>query len=295
MNDLDTLFEKAQALRGAMLKARTKESVAAQLFDFLQGVDFIGLPQTYEQVWFRARKCEDRERFDSLHELIYPAEGPRDFGRAQYPRSRVLYASWNLRTALEETGIVSAGDRVQVITTRLRSGVEMPCHVIGELQHLHYAGRSQLRPESEAQQLWNILSNEGDLFRSRIFIDAVMSEFFRAIVKRAYDYKITAAFSEGVLSAKGGLMYPSVEGMGAMNLAVSAKVFDELFEVLDTTVFQILKYLGYGLYQAEPLCMSSNFRANGDIEWQEGKSVESSVGPYGNLRVDPDRIGWRKA
>ena len=292
MHNLETLFKKAEALRGAVLKARTIESIDDQLKDFLQDHQIIGMARTHEQIWYRARNCQSRDRFDSIHELIYPPNGATDFGRAQYPRSRVLYASWNLPTALEEIGI-STGDAVQVIILRLRKGVVLPCHVVGELQFFHYSGRTQFRAGPAEQVIRDMQFHEG--FLEKIFIDSVMSEFFRAYVKRFYEYKVTAAFSECLLRAEGGLIYPSVESIGAMNLAVSSNVFDKNFEVLGTAVFSVSKYVGYGLYELQKKHESSDFHENGDIDWKNGKPVTAeSLGPFGNIQMNPDYVGWRK-
>lgn len=290
---LDDLFAMAESIRGANLRARTVDSIREQLLALLSGYELNGIGRSSHQVWYRARRCEGGTEFSSLSDMIYPPSGSPDFGRAQLPGSSVLYASWNPFTALDEIG-AQAGDMIQIIALRPIAGVDVPCHVVGEYQNFNNSGRSLLRSEKIEQYMSHLQSTDIKRFISSVFVDSVVAELFRYPVKRAFEYKFTAVYSELLLRAKGGLIYPSVETSGGMNLAVSAATFDSEFEVLSTEVLKIERSYGYGLYVCSLLRQSCDFETNGCINWGSMQHREFIRTPQAGLQEAQHIPGWRK-
>ena len=295
-SDIPTIFAKAQALRGALLRARTIASIEEELREFRQCASAGGIysiRRNHENIWVRSRRCNDDSPFDNIIDLLYPPAGSPDFGRAQYPGSQIFYASWNLHTALEEIGAM-ADDLIQVVNLRVREPVELICRVVGELQFFHAAGRSQLRSGPAAEFLHQEMAADPLSFSASVLFNSVMAEIFRLPTKRPHDYKISAAYAEWYFQTGGGLIFPSVESPGAMNLAVPATVFDAKFEVLDTSVVRVVDYVGYGIYLLKTEHNSSNFADDGSIDWKNSTPVPSTRGPFGNVVIDPKYVGWRK-
>lgn len=291
---LEQLSIMADALRGADLRTKSVESIKTALSEFLSGYSPIAIGRSSHQIWFRARLCSGPSGYSSLHEMIYPPSGCPDFGRAQLPGSSVLYASWNAPTALDEVGAQS-GSHVQIIRLRPIEGVDIPCHVVGEYQKFHQSGGSLVNSEKLIGSLAQIQdANPTDFVRS-VFIDSFISELFRYPAKRSFEYKITAAYSELLHLGAGGLIYPSVESLGAMNLAVPARVFDTKFEVVDTKVWTVEEAFGYGIYSLSPLRSSCDFDESGVIRWDSKMRRDFSWTPQTGIRERKHIAGWRKS
>ena len=132
---LKAIVSAVESLRGANLQARSIDWVNDQLSVLFRHYFPIGIGRSAEQVWYRGRKCPSEEGHASLTQMIYPGSGGEDFGRANFPRSRVLYASWNMRTVFDEIA-VQAGHYVQTIALRPIAGLQVPCHIVGEYQSI---------------------------------------------------------------------------------------------------------------------------------------------------------------
>jgi RES domain len=295
MPDLPTLFAKTEALRGALLQARTIASLERQLEEFRHCAgEVYDIKRDYAQLWCRARLCLNNEPFSDLSRLLYPPDGSPDFGRAQYRGSKVLYASWNDHTALEEIG-TTVGDLVQIVHCRVRSPLQLTCQVVGELQFFHASGRSQIRAGPAAEFLHKERREKPYEFLASVLFDSVLAETFRKPVKRSYEYKVSAAYAEWYYQSGGGLIYPSVEHLGAMNLAVPANIFDTKFEVLSTSVFRVIDYVGYGIFNLRLERFSSGFHPDGTIDWSKTTPLPYLLNAFGGAVVDPTHVGWRKA
>lgn len=291
---LNQLSKMAESLRGANLRSRSVDSIKVELSEFLRGYRLLGIGRSSHQMWYRARLCETSKGYSSLHEMIYPSSGSPDFGRAQLPGSSVLYASWNVPTALDEVG-AQPGDHVQLISLRPIANIDVPCHVVGEYQRFFSSGRSWIYSEILANEVAQMQATNFNEFMRCVFIDSVISELFRYQVKRPFEYKITAAYSELLHLAQGGTIYPSVESFGAINIAIPAKVFDLKFEVVNTEVYKIEEAFGYGLYSLSPLRLSCDFQTSGDINWESKMRRDFQWNPQEGLRERQPSPGWRKA
>jgi hypothetical protein len=196
-------------------------------------------------------------------------------------------------TALDEIG-AQAGDIVQLIALRPIAGVDVPCHVVGEYQSFYSSGRSLLRSGVIERHLGAELAKDADAFARSVFIDSVLAECFCHPAKRAFEYKLTAVYSELLHRGGGGLIYPSVATSGGMNLAIPATTFDSQFEVVFTQVLKVESAFGYGLYTMTPLRYSCDFKSAGEINWESGSRRVFQWSPQGGLHETQDRPGWRK-
>ncbi len=124
-----------------------------------------------------------------------------------------------------------------------------------------------------------------------VFVDSFLAEFFGRINSVSYDYKLSAVYSE-LLLTNGGIIFPSVRNRGGMNLAIPSKLFDSTCEVVTTEVSRIHRSLGYGLYFEHPVRRSCDFAEDGAIVWSS-KSRGVRWSPEAGLQFDPSP-GWRK-
>ncbi|WP_240222964.1 RES domain-containing protein [Rheinheimera hassiensis] len=290
MHSIQELYKKAELLRSIDLETADVISLEKQLTDFTYNHTEAAIPRTWEQTWYRARPCENEKKFNNLHEIIYPKGGSDKFGRAQLPQSEVLYASWNLPTALEEIN-AKRGDLVQLITLRARSYSKIICGLVGQLQYYYTTGRTLLRTGPAVKQIEDI-SNSPEWLQ-KLFIDSFIADAFRKKVENNYEYKISAIYAEKLHKAGGGLIFPSVKHAGAMNIAIPSHTFDAKCEVLDTHLIRIVNYFGYGIYGYKCIGYSSVFRANGDIEWISKRQLVQTLGQHNNAIYHPLHMGWR--
>lgn len=291
---MEQLFNLSELLRGTVQSGRSHSVIRERLREFLRNHDILGIGRSADQIWWRARRCDDQKPYSSLNKMIYPPNGTPDFGRAHLPNVPTLYASWNLPTALSEIG-AQPGDMVQVITLRPIEKAEIPCHIVGEFRCYHASGSSLVNSTKTTNHIQTLQHANQEKYLRSIFIDSVISELFRIQAKRPYEYKITATYADLILKAKGGIMFPSVENDYAINLAVPAAIFDSQFEVLFTEVYEIKETYGFGLYQLKTLHSSREFVENGDINWDSKGTLNYNWHPRSGLIANQPIEGWRKS
>ena len=290
--NLEELSLVAESLRGANLQSRSVEWIRAQLAVLYASYTAIGIDRSAEQVWYRARKCNAESGFSLLQDCIYPSAGSIAFGRANLPGLPVLYASWNTTTAFDEVG-AEPGDYIQVIAVRPRTGIQFPCHIVGEYQSIINLGGSLVNLRKLEQFVSRLFHDEPASHPANLYIDSFFADSFRRRVERPYEYKTTALFAERFL-AKGGLMYPSVQNAGGINIAVPADAFDSKFEVISTEFSRIDRFYGYGTYQTTPLKQSCDFASDGTINWDSSKRLPARWNMQEGLRTTEPFDGWRK-
>jgi hypothetical protein len=181
-----------------------------------------------------------------------------------------------------------------MIMVRPRPGVEIKCQIVGEYEHIFQSGGSLVNSRTlEAETNHRMAQmTEADEHYRLIYIDAFLADQFSRRVSQPYEYKLTAAYAVPVLKAGFGLMYPSIEVRGVINLAVSAETFSKNFEVLETFVVDVEKYYGHGIYKWRPCNQSNKFMPDGTIIWDGFKPRPYAMSLQGGLRPLDNAPGW---
>lgn len=111
---------------------------------------------------------------------------------------------------------------------------------------------------------------------ARIVVDAFLSDAFIAPARGKRDYKLTSALSDIILAAKvngeqicDGFAYPSVAHRGGLNLVLEGDCFADRMEICECMIFQIVDYLGYGIYGRIQVARSKGLFVGGLIDWQQ--------------------------
>jgi hypothetical protein len=290
---MDALVDIAESLRGVHLRRCTAEEVDQKLSALITGYKLHSITRSQDQIWYRARPCPSRDGYDNLRQCIYPPDAKTlGYGRANLPGAPAMYSAWNWHTALDEISIES-GQLAQVIFLRVKPGLQFPCHVVGDYAHIYNSGRSQINS--------NILVNAIESERHTVpleaqnkhaFIDAFLAEQFSRPHGRPFDFKLTAAFAARLYTLDGGIIYPSVERRGGMNLATSARSFDRFFEIVCTWVLEIKKFHGCGVYDLDLVKESCTFATDGTIDWKAPQNLPFSQSLRFGLRLPPGYKGW---
>jgi hypothetical protein len=252
------------------------------------------IQQSEGQIWFRGRRCESTAGYANLYDCIYPKPERVGCNRANYPGEPVFYASWNRGTVLSELGI-ETGQFVQFIASRPRPGAPIHCFTVGDFEYFHNSGRSLIAPQLEESYIQGLKTSPLDGVFKRLFVDAFLAKQFRVRTKHPYEHKLTAAFAKLMFKTGAGIMYPSVETPGGMNLAIPAKLFADHFEVLWTDVVKA-HYLGCSLHAPrDSVRYSEEFGDNGDINWKSNRKLLQTLSfdfkaGYSPLEPWP---GWR--
>lgn len=288
---LHELADRAKRLERANLQERGHASLAEELWAFLSKYEPLGIPAEPQHIWHRARQVIGKEYYANLGEMLYPPQGSPDYGRAQLPGSRVLYAGWNLNTALDELG-TNPGDIVQTIAIRVLPSRKVICLPIGEWQSFYNQGRSFLGAPALEREMAGRMTNDPMGYLCNAYMDSVVSSIFRRPVTRSYEYKLSAIFSERLHLAGGAIVYPSVKNANGRNIAISATGFDGNFEILYTNVLRIKRVHGHGFYDVEATRVASEFGPDGEIDWSSQKHCPTTWSVQGGVAVAPDYRGW---
>ncbi|WP_166839958.1 RES family NAD+ phosphorylase [Rheinheimera pleomorphica] len=295
MNDLqhpDVLKKIVEKLKQASALGLSRSEVGAMFKQLISTYSLLGITRSHHQIWYRARICENGEIFNNVDQMIYPRNGSPSFNRASFPNTKVLYAGWNSRLALEEIG-AKAGDLVQLIRLRVKSPIEFPCVIIGEYQAIFNSGRSIINSEKIELAVEESLKMHPAYVFAQAFVDSAIAEIFRSD-PIAKDYFVSATIAEDfILNKVQGLMYPSVRTAHCVNLAVRAEDFDKNFEVLDTMVAKVAGYHGYGLYALESLAQTCEISADGSFIWDSKREIISTLGRRRDEQISADFVGWR--
>lgn len=264
---LDGLYEVAEVLRGFDLRVRSIDDVRNQLKKLMANYRPLFLYKWVpRQPMFRFRLCKDEVGYSSLHDMIYPQNGSPDFGRAQLPGSKVLYASLDMATALDEVG-GQPGAVIQSISLQVVPDNDIRWHSVGDLRNWRLFGNSSFGDPRMDITLHELFQTDIGKFTENEFVDSTISYYFRRRSKRPYEYKISAAFSDVLLPSGGIIIYPSVENYGGKNIAIPAQTFDSQFEVMSSTIYRIERAYGQGLYYLSTLRCAENFDKHGGVEW----------------------------
>lgn len=120
-----------------------------------------------------------------------------------------------------------------------------------------------------------------------------MAELFRKKSDVPNDHLLTATVASTFYRGGLSVLYPSVRTQHALNLAATASVFDETFQVLLAEVHRIDKYHGHGIYETTRLRQSTKFAPDGTIDWSQWVTLQVRPGACGTPEPAPGTIGWR--
>ena len=290
--NIDEIAHIADQLRGANLRRYSTREFNSRLTNFLGDYQPIRVGRNIDQVWWRARRCP-ADGYSNLREMLYPPETSVGYGRANLPKTPVLYASWNALTTLAEVPLIP-GDHVQLIAVRPRAGIVVPSAVVGEIAFYHNNGHSLINSvDAKRQSDRFIHSATPDALTRRLFVDSFLSEQYAKPVKHAIEYRLSAEFANRYTSQGTSLIYPSVESRGAVNIAVPADRFDRDFEVMETVVYRIESYLGYHYFMTIPVLGSAQFESDGEIDWASSRQATGSHAYSFGVRYNQGQTGWR--
>ena len=291
--DLPRMMERLHALRGAHLRAYDLDDIDQKYKEAVGTYSMVGGGIIPGMLWYRGRVVP-AEGLPNLHECIYRKD-QRGFGRANTPGQPVFYGSRNHTTVLAKLR-PARGDCVQVIAARVREGMQLKSVTIGEIEHCYNAGRSVSGYDHVVDGVDEMLRGSGDQdeLLGRVLCDAFLAEQFgREVNDDLHDYKLTAVVAQGPIQSGGALLYPSVRLPGGLNIAVGGEAFNQYFEVLYTWLYQVERYLGYGVYSVALKRESCAFAADGAIDWNSPKRIGGRASLRLGWEVPTGVVGWR--
>jgi hypothetical protein len=240
--------------------------------------------------FYRGRFCDDANGWPSVRNCIYPdtPEAVQAFGRANYPKQPVFYGSTTLPTVLSELQPIT-GQYVQLVAVRCIAPFKV--HVVGDVARAFHTRQLQIPADPAA--LLHHLDQVDPLQRlKQVYFDSFIADLFSRKNKRDKEHRITAAYAKQLFDYDfDGILYPSVETRGGMNIAMPAKKFDRAFEVLGSAVYRVDTILGYSLFLATPCRVARAFERDNFV-WDEGAySIDRD--PVANPNVWGAAPGWR--
>lgn len=291
MSTLDELVELAAKLRSPAIRGLSEDKARDLLAQFQ--ADYQPQLVTYQEncIWYRAVKCS-AEGFPSLHRCIYLPGGSPNLSRANLKNRPVLYAAWNVTTAFDEIRALT-GDFVQLIGFNVQPGRVAHCVNLGDIQRRQNSGRSLFDDPHGDSRIAYMLKHDPHRYQQCLYIDSVMAELFRRQVEIPSDHFLTATVADAFHRGNISVLYPSVQTMHALNIAIPGCVFDDTFQVLLTEVHHINRNFGDGIHHTTRLKQSTRFATDGTIDWSEWTSLNTWIGKHGAQEPAPGTIGWR--
>ena len=246
------------------------------LDDLTEGHFWLGYPIKTDWGIFRGRIENSEHLFTNVRALSNRTpEDVKDYGRCHKPGVSIFYGANNLDTVLSELR-PEIGDRLQVSVAKPKKEQEVVLAAVGEIEHVRRYGRALIGNEESRAMIQEFLDNiNSEAGLKALYLDAFMSDLFISPARGSRDYKATSALSDIILSAErdgrrilDGFAYPSVAHRGGMNFAIRGERFAECMEIDQCMAFEIIDYLGYGIYGRRQYAKSTSIASDGTIEWE---------------------------
>jgi hypothetical protein len=126
------------------------------------------------------------------------------------------------------------------------------------------------------QELLDNASDESSI--KTMLMDAFLSELFISPARTPREYKATSALADILFSVKvedgnkllslDGFAYPSVQNRGGINYAIRSDRFSECMEIYHCMAFEIINYLGFGIYGRKKYAESTAIDSVGNVTWE---------------------------
>ncbi|MES2835971.1 MAG: hypothetical protein V4667_00480 [Bacteroidota bacterium] len=226
------------------------------------------------RITINKRVLGSNKRIREIKHLKYPpADKVSKYGRCNYPKQTVLYASFLHMTAMNETQ-PQVGDLVTQSVWRVKGKQTLKYVPIFKNQP---QGENVINPRTfEINQIYNRKVREYPVF-IREQLDALVQFIADAFTKRVHpnadlDYIFSAYFSNKIFSdfengTIEAIYYPSVkDGLSFENVAIKANVFDDKYELVEVK---------------DSVCVVDNKNGNGGCFYQglsDSKSFDYSSG-----------------
>jgi hypothetical protein len=272
---LSSIIALLEQLSGGSRHRLPWSDVRQLLDDLTGGHIWLRYPMPSNCKVFRGRVNKNPVPFTSVKDLRNrKAEEVGEYGRCHQPFRSIYYASLNLDTVLAELE-PDVGDFVHVAVASPKDNESVNLVAIGEIEHIRRYGVPLLGGQVTIETFGKLLepSHEEENL-ARIVVDAFLSDVFIAPARGQLDYKLTSALSDIILSAEhegkricDGFAYPSVAHRGGLNFAFEGSCFPDRMEISECMVFQIVDYLGYGIYGRVQVAKSTCVFADGLIDW----------------------------
>lgn len=211
----------------------------------------------------------------NVSELLNRADKDvKDFGRCHKPGLSVLYGSNNLDAVLSELR-AEVGQIIQVIQLAPKKDYSLRITAIGEVDHARRYGRALLGNDQTVTMINDFIESLAKEQVAKLYLrDAFMADLFSRQAYHQIDYKLTSALSDIVFSMHvngepiKGFAYPSVAHRGGLNYAIHGSYVDKSLDVAGCFAYEIVDYLGFGIYGRKKIATSSIIHDDGTIEWE---------------------------
>lgn len=293
MHDLVKLHRFAKEISHLDLSKETADTCLKNLLRFSHGfMTFRTLPNQND-IWFRARICEQVDKYDQLSDVLVNKHGRPKLGRCNLPDQRVFYAASNRTTAVKEV-CAKKDDLVQVTGVRPIGRKPFLNMVLGAYREVDQSGDMPRVLNLADLIKWHKATNKRT-YKQALFIDTMLSELFSNPSEDKY--LLTAALSDHHLkevartAVNGGIVYPSVKHNLGFNLVTTSSGFDEHFEVIVSEVFRIDDVLPNGSFIRTSMFSADDFSVDGTILWEKPLTRIFQQGIH--QHEYPRTPGWR--
>jgi len=256
-----------EEFRHDLLGSGDPGAVESQIRWFLDFYQPINAVCSYSQLYWRGRKCDSKEGFGYVSELLAPPARLAKAGRMNEDNAPVFYASGTANTALCEIG-AGPNDFVHIIGLKELKSPRLL--TVGEVLNAHHNTSSlSASLTTKLRSVINELSPEA--MRSFVFMDALVAEIFKDpdAVDTGYLHSrlLYRLLKEGTQDVD-GIVYPSVAHDGSTNIALSPASASSHLTVDVNLVLRVKQKHSYGIYDSEIVRVAVAEDRDGQIIWE---------------------------
>jgi hypothetical protein len=271
LDQCEVIFEKVKS-------ADSESALRAEYQALLAVYPVINYEPSGVATYWRGRRCESSQGYDSTAALSYPPPALSRVGRLNAEGSPFFYATEHRETVFSELQL-QQNDYVHIIGLRRRPLEAIRCISLGDLHHVYKAGYMRTTGSDPGNSLANLLDSYDIEDATRIvFIDKFFATILSDPKAHESNYTLTRCLASEVfrkIPQTEGFFYPSVQDNGGMCLALTPSTYDRKMRIVCSKVIRISRVRPFGFYDHEVFLEATGISNGGEFIWREPRSVRS--------------------
>lgn len=256
-----------EKFRSEFLECLSEDKVERMIEWFVQHYQPLNIQASYKQPYWRARKCESSDGYESVREMLSPPPKITKSNRMNDSGSPLLYLSGTVETALTELNategeIIQVAGFIETLPPRLL--------MVGEILDF-FRGVPRYTSKVEGN-LRDFIHNIPEKARtSFIYMDALAAEIFRDAKAKDRGYLHSRSLARALLKRLpelDGIAYPSIALTDAANVAIKPDSAKSMYKIGHCSVVKISRRYTYGFYEMETIKDALGQDDDGMFHWK---------------------------
>lgn len=256
-------------LSSLILKSTDPIFIREKLNLILDHYQVINYEFHYDQAFWRARKCIDKNGFGNISELGPPPKELTREGRLNEINDPILYTSINQYSTLEEIK-AEEGDHIHIVAYEQLPDRPIRCGTIGEITHINRWG-SGLTSETVGNLLNRFMSSMPHEFgKSFLFTDSFLSSLLKDKNANNTNYIHSRILANLIFSRNpelDAIAYSGVALESSRNYAIKPSSAEHSLQMQASFVLKIIKKYKFGMYDFQIIKNAKGEEYDGKFIW----------------------------